>query len=289
MSNAKVPVTVIGLGPMGQAMVRQFLAAGNAVTVWNRTESKAEAMAAEGAIKAASLAEALEANTLIVVSLTHYEAVRKVLEPVAQHLKGRIIVNMTSGNPTETAEGAAWLGEQGARQLTGGPMTQSDNLTHELNYVFYSGPRHLYEAYEETLAPLSRPEYIGEDPATANLYYQTMLNLFHPMLLAFEQARATIERWGEDPDRFLPFAQHVPKTLPDFMAFTNMMAKDGGWGGVSELKMMHAGAQHVIDTSEQVGVDASVIRAVQDIYSRSLEASEKKGEPVPTYQTIRGH
>ncbi|MFD1535193.1 NAD(P)-binding domain-containing protein [Pseudonocardia aurantiaca] len=35
--STNTPVTVIGLGPMGQAMVRRFLAAGHRVTVWNRT------------------------------------------------------------------------------------------------------------------------------------------------------------------------------------------------------------------------------------------------------------
>ena len=30
------PFTLIGLGPMGQAMVRSLLAAGHPVTVWNR-------------------------------------------------------------------------------------------------------------------------------------------------------------------------------------------------------------------------------------------------------------
>ncbi|MCU1664606.1 MAG: 6-phosphogluconate dehydrogenase, partial [Pseudonocardia sp.] len=39
--NSSAPVTVIGLGPMGQAMVRRFLDAGHPVTVWNRTAGRA--------------------------------------------------------------------------------------------------------------------------------------------------------------------------------------------------------------------------------------------------------
>jgi 3-hydroxyisobutyrate dehydrogenase-like beta-hydroxyacid dehydrogenase len=35
-------VTVIGLGPMGRAMVRTFLAAGRPATVWNRTPERAD-------------------------------------------------------------------------------------------------------------------------------------------------------------------------------------------------------------------------------------------------------
>ena len=48
------PVTLIGLGPMGQAMVRTLLAAGHPVTVWNRTPSRADALVAEGATRAAT-------------------------------------------------------------------------------------------------------------------------------------------------------------------------------------------------------------------------------------------
>ena len=35
------PVTVIGLGPIGQAMASVLLRAGHPVTVWNRTPSRA--------------------------------------------------------------------------------------------------------------------------------------------------------------------------------------------------------------------------------------------------------
>ncbi|MER6695520.1 NAD(P)-binding domain-containing protein, partial [Streptomyces minutiscleroticus] len=41
-------VTVIGLGPMGRAMVDTYLDHGYDVTVWNRTAARAESMVAEG-------------------------------------------------------------------------------------------------------------------------------------------------------------------------------------------------------------------------------------------------
>ena len=41
-------VTVIGLGPMGQAMTRTLLTAGHPVTVWNRTAGRADGVVADG-------------------------------------------------------------------------------------------------------------------------------------------------------------------------------------------------------------------------------------------------
>jgi len=42
-------VTVLGLGPMGQALTDALLDANYRTTVWNRTESKADAVRARGA------------------------------------------------------------------------------------------------------------------------------------------------------------------------------------------------------------------------------------------------
>jgi 3-hydroxyisobutyrate dehydrogenase-like beta-hydroxyacid dehydrogenase len=51
-------VGFIGLGNMGRAMARNLIKAGHEVTVYNRTRSRAEEMAAEGAAVASSVAEA---------------------------------------------------------------------------------------------------------------------------------------------------------------------------------------------------------------------------------------
>ena len=45
-------VAVIGLGKMGMPMARRLMAAGNELTVWNRTPERARAM--EGAVAAAT-------------------------------------------------------------------------------------------------------------------------------------------------------------------------------------------------------------------------------------------
>ncbi|PUB27985.1 6-phosphogluconate dehydrogenase-like protein [Promicromonospora sp. AC04] len=63
------PVTLIGLGPMGQAMVRTLLAEGHQVTVWNRTPSRAADVVAAGAKLAATPADALAASELLILSL----------------------------------------------------------------------------------------------------------------------------------------------------------------------------------------------------------------------------
>lgn len=116
------PVTVIGLGPMGQAMVRTLLAADHPVTIWSRTPGRAAGVVADGAVLAPTAADAVSASELVILSLTDYQAMYDVLGSATEALAGRTIVNLSSDDPDRTRHGAAWCAEHGARFLTGGVM-----------------------------------------------------------------------------------------------------------------------------------------------------------------------
>lgn len=66
------------------------------------------------------------------------------------------------------------------------------------------------------------------------------------------------------------------------------VAKVGGVEDVAMLKMMDAGARHIIDASEEVGVDATLSHAAQSMWRRAIDASDESGGVVTTYRLIRG-
>src|SRR4051812_50230991 len=59
----------LGIGLMGEPMVRRLLAAGYSVTVWNRTFAKAEALAGAGAQPLSTLAEAVRGAQVVISML----------------------------------------------------------------------------------------------------------------------------------------------------------------------------------------------------------------------------
>lgn len=284
----KGSITILGLGPMGQAMVKAYLASGVAVTVWNRTAAKADAMVELGARRAATVAEALDANEVVVLSLTHYQAMYDVLGQAAERLEGKVIANLSSDSPENTRKGAEWATGHGARYLVGGFMSQGDDIAHPDSYLYFSGPQDVFDAHKDLLRPLSRQEYLGPDYVLAQVYYQAELALFHAFLIGWEQALAIVERSGADLDRFVANASAHPNSYRDFMREFAEGAKAGGWGDLHSFKMMHAGAQHVIEASEDVGVDATLTKTVQGFYQRAIDATEQAERPVPVYQIIRG-
>ena len=288
MSEKNRSVSVIGLGPMGQAMVRVFLEAGVEVTVWNRSTDKIDAMVELGARRAESVAEALDASEVTVLSLTHYAAMYEVLGRATDHLAGKVIANLSSDSPEEARRGAAWVRDHGAQFISGCVMSAGDDITHPASYIFYSGPREVFDAHADLLHPLSPPEYLGADDGLAQVFYQALLTIFHPWLLAFDQATAVIDRSGHDIAEFVPFVIRSAAAFPFFMEEFSVANQSGGWASLASLRMMDAGAQHIIDASEEVGVDATLSHTAQAFWRRAVALSEEKGEPVSTYTLMRG-
>ncbi|WP_243858254.1 NAD(P)-binding domain-containing protein [Mycobacterium sp. DL440] len=72
-------VSVLGLGPMGQALAGALLDANYPTTVGNRTAAKADALRARGALWADTPAEAAAASNLILVNVVDQAAADAVL------------------------------------------------------------------------------------------------------------------------------------------------------------------------------------------------------------------
>ncbi|GAA4541277.1 NAD(P)-dependent oxidoreductase [Amycolatopsis samaneae] len=271
--NTKPAVTVIGLGPMGRAMAGAFLDHGHPVTVWNRTASKADELVARGAIRAATIGEALGAAELIVLSLTDYDVLYALLEPVAEALSGKVIANLTSDTPGRAREAARWFAERGARQLTGGVQTPPTEIGNPEASIFYSGPEDVFAAHRDTLAVLSGTDYRGADPGLAALYYQLQMDLFWPSVVAYVHALAVARANGITAAEFEPYALSMLKTVTEGIGYVSARIDSGEYpGDLERLAMGEASVRHVVHTAEEAGVDSSLPSAVLDAFRRGVAA-----------------
>ncbi|MFD0204880.1 MULTISPECIES: NAD(P)-dependent oxidoreductase [Saccharothrix] len=284
---AKTPLTLIGLGPMGQAMVNRFLDAGHPTTVWNRTPARADAVVARGAVRAATAADAVAANRLVILSLTDYAAMYDVLDGV--DLAGRAIVNLSSEAPDKTLKAAAWLAGRGAELLVGGVMMNAEMVGHPDAYAFYSGPREVFDRHRDTLALIGRPDYMGEEHTIAQVLYQAQLAAFLPALAAMLHATALAKSAGITAERYAPYLADISASLSMYVA---EMAKhvDSGEhpGDLANATMMGATAAHVLGASEAAGLDTELPRAVKSLYDRAIAAGHGKDSFTALINVIKG-
>ncbi|WP_219415619.1 NAD(P)-dependent oxidoreductase [Pseudonocardia nigra] len=272
MSTNPSGVTVIGLGPMGQAMVRSFLAAGHPVTVWNRTASRADDLVAAGATRAATVVDAVAANRLVVLSLTDYRAMYDILGDAGGAVAGRVVVNLSSDTPDVTREAGRWLAERGAQLVTGGVMAPAPLVGKDPAFVFYSGPREAFDAHADTLAVIGRTEYLGADHGLAQLYYQAQLQVFLTSLATHLQTFAMIGAAGVPAREFLPYAVQNANDIAMYLEETaKAIDEDDHPGDLANATMMGATADHIVGTVRSIGIDSALPDAVKSLYDRAIE------------------
>jgi len=126
-----VDLGFVGLGAMGQLIVRRLLDAGHRVTGWNRSRDKAEELIAAGMRWAESPRAAAQGAEMVFTIVTDAAAVRAVaLGPdglAAGLTPGRIFVDMSTIAPDASRAVAAELAKAGAIMLdapiSGSPVT----------------------------------------------------------------------------------------------------------------------------------------------------------------------
>ncbi|MFD5575549.1 NAD(P)-dependent oxidoreductase [Streptomyces cadmiisoli] len=273
-TTARFSLTLIGLGDMGTAMARTWLADGHALTVWNRTPAKAEALAAEGASVAASPAAAVAANTLVVVCLLDDESVGSALEGI--DLTGKDLVNLTTGTPGEARARAAWAEERGARYLDGGIMATPTMISvpEAGGYVFHSGSRALFETHRAVLEVPAGSRFVGEDPGHAALHDVALLSAMWGMFAGISHAYALTE--GEDiaPKDLAPLLSEWLGAMGFFVgnAAERLTSRDFTSGVVSNLAMQVTGSGTMLRTAEEQGVSSELVLPYVDLLRRRLAA-----------------
>ncbi|WP_255372221.1 MULTISPECIES: NAD(P)-dependent oxidoreductase [unclassified Duganella] len=109
-------MSFLGIGLMGDPMVRRLLAAGHQVTVWNRTHAKAQALAEAGARPVADLAEAVRGASVVISMLEAGPTVATVLQAALPALAPQTLwIDMSSTQQAEAQAFHAQLAAQGCR------------------------------------------------------------------------------------------------------------------------------------------------------------------------------
>ncbi|MCC6522739.1 MAG: NAD(P)-dependent oxidoreductase [Polyangiaceae bacterium] len=162
----------LGTGLIGAGLAEAAVRRGADVRVWNRTRSKAGALAALGATVAASAAEAVAGAERVHVAVRDDAAVDAVLAACAPGLApAAVLVDHTTTSPAGTARRARAFAAEG-RAFLHAPVFMSPQMCREARGIMLlAGPRALAEAATPALAAMTGTlEYLGERTDLAAAY-----------------------------------------------------------------------------------------------------------------------
>ncbi|MFB9475989.1 NAD(P)-dependent oxidoreductase [Nonomuraea salmonea] len=273
-STPQSAVTVLGLGPMGRALAGALLDAGLAVTVWNRTPGRDRELVARGAAGASSPESAVAASPLTVLCVVDYDAADAIVrgEAVASALKGRTLVNLTADTPARARETGAWAAAHGIGYLDGAIMTPAPTIGTPDAVFLHSGPEELYREHQPVLDALGGTHtHLGADIGRAASYDLALLDIFWTAMAGYAHALALAKAEGVTARELAPFAQGIAAILPPLIEAGAQEADAGSFSGdVNPITSAASSMKHIIQASEERGIDASVMRAAEGLARRVI-------------------
>lgn len=259
-------IAFLGTGLMGAPMVRRLLGAGFPVTVWNRDPKKAEALAADGALVAASPVAAVKDADIVFTMLSDGNAVGAVLFDggVAAALKpGTVFIDTSSIAPPIAREHAEKLGALGIHHIdspvSGGTVgAEAGTLA-----LMAGGDAAVIVGVADVFAPLGRLTHVG--PAGAGQICKLANQQIVAITIgAIAEAMMLVEAGGADRGQF----------------------RDAIRGGFAESRILELHGQRMVDRAFAPGgpsrlqlKDLDAVAAMADHYGLTLPLTQEvRGE-----------
>lgn len=266
-------VSIIGLGAMGAALAKAQLKAGHNVTVWNRSPAKAAPLQTLGATVAASVADAVEASTVIMVCIDNYEISNTLLaaDDVAAHLPGRTFVQFSTGTPKEARDSEIWLAELGAHYLDGAIMEYPGSIGAADALILVAGLQATFNGAEEFLSLLGGDlRYLGNNIAAAAAIDMAKLSTSVGLYMGVAHGAHICESEGVSLDLLAACETRTrPRELAEIIhkdAFELGSLHDGAsvevWGGV---------VNRLQNQASSAGINSELPDFLDSIYRRAVK------------------
>jgi 2-hydroxy-3-oxopropionate reductase len=268
----------IGLGLMGKPMALNLLKAGFAVTVWNRTASRADELVSADAKLAASPRELAANSDLLITIVSDPPALEEVLwgsNGAMQSLRrGGIYMDCSTVSPDLARKIAAACTERGVRFLDA-PVTGGDWGAKKGELIFMAGgdAATLAEA-EPVLKVLGKKWFhLGENGAGQTI--KLAMNLILALQVdALAEALALVTAAGLQGEKLVEVLQSSMARSGVLDVKSQNLLK-GEYTPSFPLRLMHKDMTLALELAKQVSVDLPATAAAYKTYSKVKDEAKE--------------
>lgn len=283
-------VTVIGLGPAKAALADMFLTGGHPTTVWSRGHENGQDATPAGARRAATLAEAVTAGTLVVVRVVDYRAIHEIVNVVGASGGGQAVVNLTPGTPAEAREAARWAVERGVDYLDG----VAPGLTHAVDEcdvpAFFAGPPEVFHAHRAALDRMAaRAIHLGDDAGLPALMETALLDVMWSAWTGMLHALALLDAEGVPPASFVPHvrAWFDQVVTPGLAALGARVRREPAGEGEPTLGSQVVAIDHLLATTRAAGVDDALPALLKCRADQAVRRGHAGGDFARLFDVLR--
>lgn len=283
--------TVIGLGNMGVVLARLLLRAGYRVTVWNRSRDKADALAGEGAVAAASVVEAVKASPLVIICVYDYPATQAILArpDVEAALGGRILVQLTTGSPRDARESETWAHRHGASYLDGAIQAAPAQMGLPDTAILVSGAKTTFETVEPTLKLFGGGlTYLGEAISAAAAMDLATLSYVYGTFFGFVHGARIAEHEGFGVEQFGAIVEKISPAFGAFLKHEANVIQSGDFTiSQSPMTISIEATDRILATARESGIDDEIPAFFAQFFQRAKAAGYANEEAAALIKLLR--
>src|SRR5215475_1615485 len=284
-SGAKAKIGFIGLGLMGRPMAMNLVKAGHAVTVWNRTASRADELVAAGAKLAKSPKEAASDADVLITIVSDPPALEEVLwgkgggvtaadAALAALKPGAIYIDSSTVSPDLARKVAAACAAKGVRFLDA-PVTGGDWGAKKGELVFMvGGEADTLKAAEPVIGVMGKKWFLLGPNGAGQTIKLAMNSILALQVEALAEALALVTAAGLKGENLVEVMQSsmARSGVLDVKA-PNLLK--GEYVPSFPLRLMHKDLGLALELANQLGVPLPATAAAREVYSAVKGAAKE--------------
>jgi 3-hydroxyisobutyrate dehydrogenase-like beta-hydroxyacid dehydrogenase len=218
----------IGLGNMGSAMAANLIKAGHEVTVYNRSRGKVDALSAEGALPAASVADACQGDVVFTM-LANDEAVEGIVfgdDGIVSSLASGATHVSSSTVSVGLAERLTEAHAQAGQQFVAAPVFGRPEAAQAAKlFVVAAGAPATIRALSGVFDAFSQRTFVvSEEPKTASLVKLSGNFLIMSVIESLGEAMALVNKAGVDKHQYLDILTSTLFGAPIYKTYGQLIA-----------------------------------------------------------------
>lgn len=266
-------VSVIGLGQMGFKLATLLREANKEVTVWNRSPSKAASL--KEVTVARSAEEAMLASEVSVVCVYDNAALWEILKQSGDGsvLKGKTLINFTTGTPSENDDLENWMTAKGAAYLNGAIQSAPDQMGLPGTTILLAGDE---QAYSNCLSILNtfggNSKYLGPRASLSSAMDLATLSWLYGSFTGLMYGAAMCESMGLDLKLYRDLVAETAPAITDFLKHEiDAISQKKFQVSQSPLAISVTATQRIADAVRAFGLDSRFSEQIALLLKKAQE------------------
>jgi 3-hydroxyisobutyrate dehydrogenase-like beta-hydroxyacid dehydrogenase len=275
-------VTVIGAGRMGSALATALFNKGFSTTAWNRTSAKTTALSKLGVRIATSAEESVRDADVVIVNVSDYNSTRQLLQQpdIETALRGKIVVQLSSGTPKEAREMDAWARRCGIAYLDGAILGSPGWVGTPACTMFYSGPAEIFDRAKPVLLAFGdKTVFVGHEIGQASAFDVAVLTFGVSAMVGFLQGQVVWESENLPAGGFVETIKGMMPAMESIFTDMSRRVESKSYDGdQASLEAYSVVTKQLVSWCQDRGSDHTVPDAYVSLMARAIQAGKSQAD-----------